>query len=143
VDPLDAYDHLLRLVDLRTQAHYGKRGDYRRRLLFAYSCGRPLSSRDVARIAQRIAKAAGWRSDEIEHVGAKAFRVGGAIDLRLVYGVEVASQLLKRRGRWGTDIGEIYARTSLEEQVDVSARIGDARRGTDLERMCAGWAQPR
>jgi hypothetical protein len=139
-DPLDAYDQTLRLW--RVRAAVVPRAQWGESLLFVHRDGSPYSSEDVARIAQRVARAAGWPAAAVRTVGAKAFRVGGATDLRDIFGVAVASSLLKRRGRWGSDIGEIYARTSLDEQLLVSTQIGDSQ-GADLERLCAGWAQPR
>ena len=139
VDPLDTYDHVLR--HWRRRAASTAPHLHATTMLFVHADGSPFTSKDVKRIGQRIARAAGWPEQDVKQVGAKWARIGGATDLRIAFGVTEASALLKRRGRWGSDIGEIYARTSVEEQAQVSIRIGDAQ-GADLERLCAGWAQP-
>ena len=46
-----------------------------------------------------------------------------------------------RRGRWASDIGDIYARTAaaeaLQTSLDISLAIED-----DLESLVPGWVQP-
>ena len=49
--------------------------------------------------------------------------------------------MIKQRGRWHSDIAEIYQRTLLSEQVRGSAAMADAR-GADLESLLHGWSQP-
>ena len=99
---------------------------------------------DVADIGREYARAAGWSEAAVAAVGGKCWRIGGATDLRaLCQSAAEAERVLKRRGRWSSDIGEIYARTTIEEGAAYSAAIGDAA-GTDLERLGsgAGWAEP-
>lgn len=77
---------------------------------------------------------------QVQHVGAKCFRIGGATDFRDKFGPS-GRELLRGRGRWGSDIDEIYSRTILDEQLRASAAVGDAS-GVELERAFPGWAQP-
>eukprot|EP00965_Chrysotila_dentata_P082720 2729401-Pleurochrysis_carterae.AAC.2 len=75
-----------------------------------------------------------------EEFGGKAWRIGGATDMRDVLGERGISHI-NQRGRWATDIAQVYQRAIVDQQLRASADIGDAR-GDDLERMCAGWSQP-
>ena len=109
--------------------------------LFAFDDGTPFCSDDVASIGADIAAHAGWSAVEVADVGAKCFRIGGATDLRDWYGVERATELLKRRGRWNTDIAQLYARTTVAEMADVSRHIGSAGHA-EVERVRVGWAEP-
>ena len=49
--------------------------------------------------------------------------------------------MLKKRGRWRSDIAFIYARTSLDSSLEASARLADVS-GRDIESAFAGWAEP-
>ena len=83
----------------------------------------------------RAGGAADWNS-----AGASSGRSGGATDLKAQRGPG-SEQLVQDRGRWQTDIGDIYARDSLDSQIQVSLDIALAG-GTDLESHCAGrWVQ--
>ena len=82
-----------------------------------------------------------------------AYRIGGATDLRdapssavsviagPVIGMEQATRMIKDRGRWHSDIYEIYERGSLQEHALASAAITEAG-GLDLEQILVGWIQP-
>ena len=82
-----------------------------------------------------------------------AYRVGGATDLRDApsnavsviagpcIGMEQATRMIKARGRWYSDIYEIYERGSLQEHALASAAITEAG-GMDLEQILVGWIQP-
>ena len=74
------------------------------------------------------------------HVGAKALRIGGATDCRECTG-EAGKALVKRRGRWASDIAEIYQRELVGTQLELSARMGAAF-DASLEEMVPGWVQP-
>ena len=65
----------------------------------------------------------------------------GATDLREVLG-DASAALVKKRGRWASDVAEVYQRALLRTQLDGSAAVGAAG-GADLEAVCAGWSQPR
>ena len=49
--------------------------------------------------------------------------------------------MIKARGRWWSDIHEIYERLSLAEHALASAAITEAG-GIDLEQVLKGWVQP-
>ena len=83
--------------------------------------------------------AAGRPADgDFAHLG----RIGGATDIFEVFGPVEGKALLVARGRWGTDIAEIYARVSAELLSLTSARMGDAD-GTPLEELVPHWTQGR
>ena len=95
---------------------------------------RTSSTRDLFRA---LAFAAGLTPSEY---GAKSGRIGGATDARDRVG-DGSADVVKRRGRWASDVAEVYQRELLGPQLDLSASLADAV-GEDLERMCLGWAQP-
>ena len=95
---------------------------------------RTSSARDLFRA---LAFAAGLTPSEY---GAKSGRIGGATDARDRVG-DGSADVVKRRGRWASDVAEVYQRELLGPQLDLSASLADAV-GEDLERMCLGWAQP-
>ena len=49
---------------------------------------------------------------------------------------------VRRRGRWGSDVAEIYQRVLLAVQLDLSATLGEAI-SEDLEQLCSGWLSLR
>ena len=49
--------------------------------------------------------------------------------------------MIKARGRWFSDIYEIYERGSLQEHALASAASTEAG-GVDLEQILTGWVQP-
>ena len=97
-------------------------------------------------ILRRDAALVGFPPDE---VFGNAYRIGGATDLRDApsnrtgppIGMEQATRMIKDRGRWYSDIFEIYERGSLEEHALASAAITEAG-GIDLEQILTGWVQP-
>ena len=99
---------------------------------------------DVRTIVREIASAAG---EDAVAFGAHSLRIGGASDFRDLYdttaaaGLEEAKRVLKKRGRWRSDIAFIYARTSLDSSLEASARLADVS-GRDIESAFAGWAEP-
>ena len=92
---------------------------------------------DTRRLARRIAEAAGLPPDEFS---GKAFRIGGATDWRCRLCDDVAKRVTKQRGRWDSDVAEIYQRPLLEEQLRGSALVGGVR-SDGLEDVCRGFAQ--
>ena len=67
--------------------------------------------------------------------------MGGATDYREILG-DSSRHVIKDKGRWGSDVAEIYQRPLLGVQLDASRRVGDAA-GADMEGVCAGWCMPR
>ena len=104
---------------------------------FTVHGGFPYSTSDTRRLAQRVAEAAGEPPDEF---GGKAFRVGGSTDYRAELGFESGRSVIQQRGRWDTDVNEVYQRPLIEEQLRGSAAVGSAR-GVGLEDVCRGFAQ--
>ena len=105
--------------------------------LFSTAEGRVVDTADVRGWAQHVARVIG---EPAVHFGAKAFRIGGATDLREVMG-EAATLITKRRGRWDSDIGLIYERPLVAVQLRASSLMAEAW-GIDLEAACEGFAQP-
>ena len=95
------------------------------------------TSSDVAAVAQRLGDLVGVPRAQL---GAKAFRIGGATDMREFLGESSAVALIRQRGRWFTDIALIYLRALAMSHLDASAGLGDAS-GLDLEALCEGWVQ--
>ena len=105
---------------------------------FTAEGGEVYTTSDTRRLARRIAVLAGIPPED---VGAKAFRAGGSTDARGKLG-ETGKSLIKQRGRWASDVAEIYQRPLLHDHLEASAIIGDSTANVDLEAVCEGWAQP-
>ena len=103
----------------------------------APSAWRPLVSNDVGAWVRRAAEAAGL---DPALFGTRALRMGGATDLYDLYGAEGA-RYIKERGRWGTDIAQIYQAPSAAMHGSLSRTIGDSA-GPDLQSLLSGWRQP-
>ena len=80
------------------------------------------------------------KKHDATRVGAKALRIGGATDCREYTG-EAGKGLVKRRGRWASDVAEVYQRELVGTQLELSARMGSAF-DTSLEEVVPGWVQP-
>eukprot|EP00965_Chrysotila_dentata_P065606 2173898-Pleurochrysis_carterae.AAC.2 len=79
-------------------------------------------------------------NEDPEDFGAKCWRIGGATDLRDVLG-DGSRAMIKQRGRWASDVAEVYQRALVNGQLDASARVTSAR-GVDMEAIVEGWSQP-
>ena len=66
--------------------------------------------------------------------------IGGATDFLERFGPAKATALVKARGRWESDISEIYSRASALAQIDASVEVWEAE-GPELEAVTAGWAR--
>ena len=108
---------------------------------FTVAGGFPYATADTRRLVRSIARAAGVPDDQIDEYGAKALRIGGATDWRAELGLEAARAVIKRRGRWESDVDQIYQRTLVGEQLRGSVAVGAAR-GASLEDVCREWVQP-
>eukprot|EP00965_Chrysotila_dentata_P011410 372780-Pleurochrysis_carterae.AAC.1 len=49
---------------------------------------------------------------------------------------EAGMAMIRQRGRWGSDVAQVYQTAIVDGQLRVSAEIGDAE-GEDLESICA------
>ena len=97
---------------------------------------RPLRTSDVTAWVQAAAAAAGLPA---KSRGSRALRMGGATDMYDIYG-PAGERFIRERGRWGSDIAQIYQRVSASAHGDISRAIGDSS-GADLQSMLAGWSQ--
>ena len=106
--------------------------------VFCHPDGVAFDTGDMRRIAQNMAEACG---EDRLRFGGKSFRSGGATDLRCALGAVEGMAVIKQRGRWSTDIAEIYQRALVLDQLNGSAVMGNAG-GADLEGLLDGWSQP-
>ena len=70
--------------------------------------------------------------------GAHSTRIGGATDL--VASGEGSELLLEAKGRWGSDIGKIYARQTRRAHLAASDAMYRAK-GKDLEEILPSYSQ--
>tara|TARA_B110000046_G_scaffold163943_1_gene179198 strand:- start:232 stop:1377 length:1146 start_codon:yes stop_codon:yes gene_type:complete len=138
-DPLCAYDAVVGQLRRRQAAVPAER--WGEEPLFARADGVAIDTADVRAFAEELAAEVRLAGVEIGRVGAKSLRVGGATDMRDIFGDEYAPQLIRERGRWASDVALIYQRALAHAHLSGSARVGDAS-GLDLESLCAGWVQP-
>ena len=102
--------------------------------------GNPWTSRLSREVAGRMGALAGIPESE---TGGKMWRIGGATELRVRLGTETAKTMLIDRGRWlDRDIGYIYSRSLVGDQLDASAAMGDEDGSRDMEEAIVGWVQP-
>ena len=105
--------------------------------LFLTDEGKPYTTNDVRALARRMAAVL---EIPVEAVGGKTFRIGGATDLRDALGA-AAQAHIKQRGRWASDIAQIYQRALMRDQLDASRAMAAAL-SRDIEAMLPGWVQP-
>ena len=91
----------------------------------------------VAALAKEWAPFVGLLASD---VGAKSFRIKCATDLFAAHG-EGGADLIRRRGRWDTDMWRIYARASVQSQLDFTSSLGQDF-GSSVEDLRLGWHQP-
>jgi hypothetical protein len=97
---------------------------------------RPLVTADFANWVRAAAAAAGL---DPAPFGSRALRMGGDTDLYDLSGSQ--SDRFKERGRWESDVAQIYHSVSTSEHGEMSRLIGDAD-GRDLQSLLRGWSQP-
>ena len=90
----------------------------------------------LRRAFKRTARAAGL---DAAHVGAHSGRIGGATDVAEASGSPL---LLQAKGRWGSDIGKIYARMTRQSQLAASRMMQQRGGGRDLEEIFPTFTQP-
>jgi len=105
--------------------------------LFRRMSGEAISTGDVLMAIRLAAVAAG---DEPGDFGAHSARIGGATDYADRFGVVKAPILIRKRGRWDSDMGEIYARVSGLEVIDASVEIWESE-GLELEAVIRGFGR--
>ena len=141
-DPMDPYDAVVLAIWARLGRMPPSTGhvDGPEGLLplFVGARGKPWTTGDTRKLAQRFALTLQL---DPQNFGGKSFRIGGATDYRAVYGPEAAERMVRQRGRWWSDIHELYQRALASEHLQGSAAVGDAT-GAELEALCKGWSQP-
>lgn len=98
---------------------------------------RHLRVKDMRRLIRTRVQELGY--EQPEEWGAHSCRIGGATDL--VAAGDVSPLLLQAKGRWGSDIGRIYARMTRRSQLAAS-RLMQKARGRDFEEIYASFVQP-
>ena len=92
-----------------------------------------------ARAAVRAAvQAVGEQAAEF---GAHSLRIGAATDMRDLLGVEAGRAVIKGRGRWRSDVYEIYTRADMGASLEASARMAHVD-AVEVEAVFGGWADP-
>ena len=137
-DPLDTYDAVL--LAWRERAKEVSPHDYDTAPFFTTADN---SSAWTTEDSKNLARSMGLRLGmEPRHLGGKSFRIGGATDMREALG-EGSKETIKQRGRWATDVAEVYQRALIKSHLDASVAMGSAQASRDLEEFCNGsWAQP-
>ena len=97
---------------------------------------RPLLSDDVATWGKQVGAAAGL---DAETIFAQCFRLGGATDMYDLYGAD-AERYVRERGRWASDIAQIYMRVSASAHGAISRSLATST-GVDLQSLLSGWTQ--
>ena len=89
------------------------------------------------KFAKQIARA--MELDEKEF-GGHSFRIGGATDLADAGGT---AEQLRARGRWcGLELGWIYARDTVGQQIATADAICKSNHTVSLEEIVTGFTQP-
>ena len=139
-DPLDAYDAVRRAWlarDAEVPAHRRHEAP-----LFTSAAGGSYAAwttDDSRRLAREYGRMANIASADI---GGKAFRVGGATDMRDALG-DASIHLIKQRGRWASDVAQVYQRALVRSHLTASVLMSsNAAASRDMEELVKGWAQP-
>jgi hypothetical protein len=72
--------------------------------------------------------------------GAKALRMHGATDIFYDILGAAGDDIIRQRGRWSSDVAQIYQRVSASAHGAISRAIGDSQ-GVDVQFMLIGWSQ--
>lgn len=114
--------------------------DWTQAPFFTHADGVPVCTSDVRTFIRQAAEAAA--EPEPEDFYARALRVGGATDLYFIMGsASEAEAVLRKRGRWCSAIGQIYARISATAMLSTSAALNQAN-SVDLEAFRHGYVMP-
>jgi hypothetical protein len=102
---------------------------------------RPILASDIALWVGQAAQAAGLPAASYSY-GSRALRIGGATDLYDLFG-PYARDHIQDRGRWSSDVAQIYQRASASTHGLISRpiAIADSQR-RDLQSLLRGWSQP-
>ena len=108
--------------------------------MFTTKPGVPFTTQAAMQLGRRIILKAKPLADATRY-GGKMWRVGGATEWRRALG-DGSEAIIQKRGRWCTEIGKIYTRTLLAEQLRASLTIGSGGHQVELEALAGGWSQP-
>ena len=103
---------------------------------FTTAVGIAMRTAGVRALFQRIAATAGQDPSDF---GAKSGRIGGATDWRDCLG-DASAHVVKQRGRWFSDVAEVYQRPLLASHLAASMWVRPGG-SADLESLCSGFAQ--
>ena len=99
--------------------------------------GQPANTDTLRADARAIGALAGLQQADL---GGTSFRIGGAEDTYDVLGL-AGEAIIRERGRWHSDIHQLYQRCSASLHMHVSVQIGESS-GVSLEALGNGWANP-
>lgn len=105
---------------------------------FARCDGEAIRTQQVAAMIREAAAALG---EVVTDFDARALRIGGATDLYHLFDAVEAERVICDRGRWMSDIRDLYSRLSATSMMRVSASMADAS-GVDLEAFRHGYVMP-
>lgn len=88
-----------------------------------------------------IREAAAGAEENAKDFDARALRIGGATDLYHLFTANEAERIISDRGRWKSDIKDLYSRLSATSTLESSAIMADAK-GVDLEAFRHGYVMP-
>lgn len=83
--------------------------------LFARMDGAPIRTDDVKMFIRQAAECLQLPAGEFD---ARALRIGGATDILHSYGPAGAESIIRDKGRWQSDIGDIYSRISATNMLE-------------------------
>lgn len=105
---------------------------------FRHNDGRAVATDDVKTLVRQAVTL--LQLGDPTEWGAKSPRIGASTDLGMALGTVEAERIIWERGRWCSEIGQIYKRFSADEQAKASLALSAAE-GVDLESL-TGWTQP-
>lgn len=106
--------------------------------LFARMDGSVLRTDDVKGFIRQAATCLQLPAEEFD---ARALRIGGATDILHCYGPVGAEGIIRDKGRWQSDIGDIYSRVSATNMLEASAIMTQSA-GVDIEAFRHGYTMP-
>ena len=136
--PTDTYTALRRLVEMDPVEREERVHTPLFRLRKGAPAGQPRAMRvtDYRALIQRFARIIGYL--DARQWGAHSTRIGGATDLASTG--KCSQALLAAKGRWASDVGNIYARMTRHSQLEAS-RLMQKARGRDLEELLPDFTQ--
>ena len=107
---------------------------------FRLDSGRVVATADVLAIVREVV--ATLQLGDPVHYGGKSLRIGGATDILAACGWDIAraEAIIAARGRWCSEIWQLYSRISAAAQGEASTSMALAS-DVSVESM-SGWTQP-